>query len=120
MVSKTPDTLAELKALAIQLDEECMGADQCDNRSTTNRTPITDLNEPVRHATTSVKAKVARVGTGLSADDRAQYLHEGCCFGCGKTGHRRPNCPNRKPCAHVATIEPVLPESVMTLEQSKN
>jgi hypothetical protein len=70
MVGKTPDTLAELKALAIQLDEEHMGADRHDNRSTTNRTPITDSNKPVRHTMTSVKAEVARVGTGLSADNR--------------------------------------------------
>jgi hypothetical protein len=65
MVGKTPDMLAELKALAIQLDEECMG------QSTTNCTPMTDSNEPARHATTSVKAKVARVRMSLSADDRA-------------------------------------------------
>jgi hypothetical protein len=71
MVGKTPDTLAELKALAIQLDEECMGADRRDNRMTTNHTPTTDSNEPARHAATSVKAEVARVGTSLSADDRA-------------------------------------------------
>jgi hypothetical protein len=31
MVGKTPDTLAELKALVIQLDEERMGADRRDN-----------------------------------------------------------------------------------------
>jgi hypothetical protein len=120
MVSKTPDMLAELKALAIQLDEERMGADRHDNQSTTNRTPITDSNEPVCHATTSVKAEVARVGMGLSANDRARYLHEGRCFGCSKTGHHRPDCPDRKPRTHVTAIEPVLPESVMTLEQSKN
>jgi hypothetical protein len=36
MVGKTPDTLAELKALVIQLDEECMGADQCKTRTTNN------------------------------------------------------------------------------------
>jgi hypothetical protein len=71
MVGKTPDTLAELKALTIQLDEECMGADRRDNRSTTNCTPTTDSNEPARHAMTSVKAEVACVGTSLSANDRA-------------------------------------------------
>jgi hypothetical protein len=69
---------------------------------------------------TSVKAEVARVGTGLSADDCAWYLREGRCFGCGKTGHRRPDCPDGKPCTHVTAIEPVLPKSVMTSEQSKN
>jgi hypothetical protein len=71
MVGKTPDMLAELKALAIQLDEEHMGADCHDNRTTTNRTPTTDSNEPARHAATSVKAEVARVRTSLSADDCA-------------------------------------------------
>jgi hypothetical protein len=71
MVSKTPDMLVELKALAIQLDKEHMGADRHDNRTTTNRTPMTDSNEPACHVATSVKAKVARVGTSLSADDRA-------------------------------------------------
>jgi hypothetical protein len=71
MVGKTPDTPAELKALAIQLDKECMGADRRDNRPTTNRTPTTDSNEPACHAMTSVKAEVARVGTSLSPDDCA-------------------------------------------------
>jgi hypothetical protein len=93
MVSKTPDMLVELKALVIQLDEEHMGADRHDNQMTTNCTPTTDLNEPACHVVTSVKAKVARVGTSLSTDDRARYLREGCCFGCGKTGHRRPIVP---------------------------
>jgi hypothetical protein len=120
MVSKTPDTLAELKALAIQLDKERMGADRRDNRSTTNRTPTTDSNEPACHMTTSVKAKVAHVRTSLSADDRARYLREGHCFGCGKTGHRRPDCPNGKPRMYIAAIEPALPEPVITSEQSKN
>jgi hypothetical protein len=120
MVGKTPNTLAELKALAIQLDKERMGADRHDNRMTTNRTPTTDSNEPARHAATSVKAEVARVGTSLSTDDRAQYLCKGRCFGCGKTGHRRPDCPDGKPHAYVAAIKPALPEPVIALEQSKN
>jgi hypothetical protein len=120
MVGKTPDTLAELKALVIQLDEERMGADHRDNRMTTNRTPTTDLNEPACHAVTSVKAEVARVGMGLSANDCAQYLREGRCFGCGKTGHHRPNCPDGKQCAYVAAIEPALSEPVIASEQSKN
>jgi hypothetical protein len=120
MVSKTPDMLVELKALAIQLDKEHMGADRRDNRTTTNRTPTTDSNEPAHHAATSVKAEVARVGMSLSADDCAQYLREGHCFGCGKTGHHRPNCPNGKPRAYVAAIEPALPEPVIASEQSKN
>jgi hypothetical protein len=120
MVGKTPDMLAELKALAIQLDEECMGADRRDNQSTTNCTPMTDSNEPVHHVTTTVKAKVACVGTSLSADNHAWYLWEGRCFGCGKTGHRHPDCPDGKSHAHVAAIEPVILEPVVTVEQSKN
>jgi hypothetical protein len=120
MVGKTPDMLAELKALMIQLDKECMSADCRDNQLTTNRTPTTDSNEPARHATTSVKAKVARVGTSLSANDRAWYLREGRCFGCGKAGHCHPNCPDGKPHVHIAAIEPVLPELVIASEQSKN
>jgi hypothetical protein len=71
MVSKTPDMLAELKALAIQLDEERMGVDCRDNQPTTNHTPTTDSNEPARHAMTSVKAEVACIRTSLSPDDRA-------------------------------------------------
>jgi hypothetical protein len=119
MVSKTPDTLAELKALMIQLDEEHMGVDHHDNQSTTNCTPATDSNEPAHHVMTSVKAEVACVSTGLSTDNCTRYLCEGHCFGCGKIGHCRPDCPNRKPRMHVTVIEPVLPEPVMTLEQSK-
>jgi hypothetical protein len=69
---------------------------------------------------TTVKAKVACVGTSLSADDRARYLREGRCFSCGKTGHRRPDCPDRKSCMHIAAIEPVILEPVITVEQSKN
>jgi hypothetical protein len=80
---------------------------------------MTDSNEPAHHVTTSVKAEVARIGMSLSANDHAQYLREGRCFSCGKTGHRRPDCPNGKPCAHVATIEPAIPKPVITSEQSK-
>jgi hypothetical protein len=119
MVGKTPDMLVELKALVIQLDEERMGADCCNNRMTTNHTPTTDSNEPARHVATSVKAKVARVGMSLSTNDRAQYLRKGRCFSCGKTGHRHPNCPNGKPHAYVAAIEPALPKPVIASEQSK-
>jgi hypothetical protein len=37
MVGKTPDMITELKALAIQLDEERMGADCRETRPTSNR-----------------------------------------------------------------------------------
>jgi hypothetical protein len=88
MVGKTPDTIMELKALAIQLDKEHMGADHHKTWSTSNCTNAIDLNKTTRHTMMHVKAEVARIGTSLSADDQAWYLWEGRCFGCGKTGHR--------------------------------
>jgi hypothetical protein len=97
MVGKTPDTIMELKALVIQLDEECMGADHRETQPTSNHTNATDSNKTNHHTTTHVKAEVAHVGTSLSANDRARYLREGHCFRCGKTGHRRPDCPDGKP-----------------------
>jgi hypothetical protein len=97
MVGKTPDTITELKALTIQLDEECMGANRHETRPTSNRTNVTDSNETNRHTMMHMKAEVARVGTSLSADERAWYLREGRCFGCSKTGHRRLDCPDGKP-----------------------
>jgi hypothetical protein len=88
MVGKTPNTITELKALVIQLDEERMGADCHETRPTSNCTNVTNSNETNCHTTTHVKAEVACVGTSLSADDRAWYLQEGRCFGCSKTGHQ--------------------------------
>jgi hypothetical protein len=97
MVGKTPDTLMELKALVIQLDEECMGTDHHETQTTSNHTTTTDSNKTTCHATLSVKAEVTCIRTSLSADNQAQYLQEGCCFGCGKPGHHHPKCPNRRP-----------------------
>jgi hypothetical protein len=74
MVSKTPDMLAELKALAIQLDEEHMGMDCHDTQTTANCPNMTDLSETAHHATSSVKAKVAQVRMSLSTDNHAWYL----------------------------------------------
>jgi hypothetical protein len=122
MVGKTPDTITELKVLAIQLDEEHMGADRRETRPTSNCTNATDSNETNRHTMMHVKAEVARVRTSLSADGRAWYLREGHCFGCSKTGHRQPDCPDGKPRAYISAIEPTAgaPDVIVTPEQSKN
>jgi len=111
LVGRTPDNLTDLKALAIQLDEERMGAaDRRDTRSDTrSNAPSTtpDTNDTTRQAPAQVKVEVARGGTSLSADERARYLREGRCFGCGKLGHRRPDCPDGKPGVQIAAVEPV-------------
>jgi hypothetical protein len=122
MVGKTPDMITELKALAIQLDEERMGADRHKTQPTSNCTNATDSNKTNCHTMTHVKAEVACVGTSLSADDRAQYLQEGHCFGCGKTGHQQLDCPDGKPRAYISAIEPTAgaPDVAVTPEQSKN
>ena len=106
LVGRTPDDLTNLKALAIQLDEERMGADRRDNRPNNPRT--NDSTDTICQTTPHVKVEVARVGTSLSADERARYMREGRCFGCGRTGHRRPECPDGKPRAHIAAVEPAL------------
>ena len=82
--------------------------------------PNCNAAEPNQQATTQVKAEVARVGTTLSADDRARYMREGRCFGCGKTGHRRPECPDGKSRAHVAAIEPAASDSTSNPTKPKN
>jgi hypothetical protein len=84
--------------------------------------PVTDSNETNHHTTTHVKAEVAHVGMSLSANDQAQYLREGHCFGCGKTGHWQPDCPDGKPRAYISAIKPTagVPDVVITPEQSKN
>ena len=104
-------TLAELKATAITLDEEHMGAEQHNPKLTTNRSSPTEPHKSNRQSTTQVKAKVACIGTSLSADDCARYMREGCCFDCRKTGHRQPDCPTGKSQAHVAAMEPVVDSS---------
>jgi hypothetical protein len=69
MVSKTPNTITELKVLAIQLDEECMGANHCETQTTSNHANVTDSTETTCHTMMHVKAEVAHVGTSLSTDD---------------------------------------------------
>jgi hypothetical protein len=97
MVDKTPDMLAELKALAIQLDKEHLGVDHCEPQIANNCTTATDSNKVTCHSTLQVKAKVACIRTSLSADNQAQYLWEGCCFSCGKPSHCHPKCPDGRP-----------------------
>jgi len=106
LVGRTLDDLADLKALAIQLDEERMGADRRDNRPNAPRTNIPEETDTTRQTTSHVKVEVACVGTSLSADERARYMREGRCFGCGKMGHRKPDCPDGKFRAHIAAVEP--------------
>ena len=122
LVGRTPD-LTDLKALAIQLDEERMGADRRDTRPVVPRTNASDSTDASRQST-QVKAEVARVGTSLSADERARYMREGRCFGCGKTGHRRPDCPDSRPRAQIAAVEPVASaqplDTTTTPAQPKN
>ena len=89
LVGRTPADLTDLKTLAIQLDEEHMGAaDRRDTRPNALRTNSPDTTDTTRQATSQVKVEVACVGTSLSADERARYMREGRCFGCGKLGHR--------------------------------
>ena len=64
-------TLAELKATAITLDEECMGAEQHNPKPTTNRSSPTEPHESNQQSTMQVKAEVAHVGMSLSADNHA-------------------------------------------------
>ena len=116
LIRRQPEVLADLKLLAISLDEERMGAERCESKPNPNR----NATEPTWQSTTQVKAEVARVGTTLSADDCVRYMREGQCFGCGKTGHRRPECPNGKTQAHVAAIEPAVSEPTLNPIEPKN
>ena len=47
-------------------------------------------------------------------------MREGQCFGCGKTGHHRPKCPNGKPQAHVAVIKPAASDPTLNPIDSEN
>ena len=80
-------TLAELKATAITLDKERMGAERCDLKLTTNCSSLTEPHKSNQQLTMQVKAKVAHIGMSLSADNHARYMREGHCFDCRKTGH---------------------------------
>ena len=116
LIGRRPEVLTNLKSLAISLDEECMGAECRKSKPNPNRNAI----EPNRQATMQVKTEIARVGTTLSADDHARYMREGRCFGCGKTGHHHPECPNGKPRAHVAAIKPTASDPTLNPIKSKN
>ena len=120
LVGRTPDVLEDLKTVAINLDEERIGADHRD-RSNAPRTNANDANNTIRQTTPQAKVEVARVGTSLSADERARYMREGRCFGCGKTGHCCPECPDTKSRAHIAAVDTLVPlDTSPTLDQSKN
>ena len=84
-----------------------------------NRSSPTEPHKSNWQLTTQTKAEVAHIGTSLSADNCARYMRKGCCFNCGKTGHRRPDCPTGKSQAHVATMELVV-DSLEPEAQPKN
>ena len=63
--------LAELKATAITLDEECMGAERHNLKPTTNCLSLTEPHESNQQSTTQVKAEVAHVSMSLSANNCA-------------------------------------------------
>ena len=90
LIGRRPEGLADLKSLAISLDKECMGA----KRHESKPNPIRNASDLNRQATMQVKTEIVRVGMTLSADDHARYMREGRCFGCGKTRHHHPKCPD--------------------------
>lgn len=51
LVGHMPDNLTNLKALAIQLDKECMGADQCNTRPNTPCTNMPELTDATHQTT---------------------------------------------------------------------
>lgn len=111
MVGKRPDNLRDLKALAITLDEERSYAHDADRRDSKPK-PITRASDiasssrsetTTRQSTPEIKAETARIGAGLTKEEREKRMREGRCFGCGEKGHRRPECPHK---AQVAAVEP--------------
>ena len=108
LVGKSQDklTLAELKTLSITLDEEHVNAEQHDHKPTMNRPQSAGLSNP--NWEPLIKAETTCVGMPLSAENRAQYMREGRCFGCGERGHRRPECLDGKPQANVTVIKPAV------------
>jgi len=131
LVGKRPDTLEELKACAVTLDEERMAAqdpEKRDPKPSTSKSRTSDSPAPAqtttRQTTTEIKAETACIGTQLSADEKAKRLREGNCFGCGEHGHQYRECPKRPPRARIAAMESVAgdptPTPTATLEESKN
>ena len=54
LIGRRPNVLANLKLLTISLDEECMGAEQCEYKPNPNH----NATEPQQQATMQVKAEV--------------------------------------------------------------
>jgi len=96
LVGRWPNKLNELKHMAITLDEERMATQEPDRQDLKPRsfsradTPVvTPKPEPAtRLSTPEVKTEMAHVRVCISEEERAKQLKEGCCFGCGKQGHR--------------------------------
>ena len=111
LVGKSWDelTLAELKGLSITLNEERMNAKWHDQTLTMNQPQLANLSN--LNWAPLVKVKMTHIRMPLSAEDWAQYMWEGQCFGCGRAGHCCPECPDGKPQANAAVIKPTVGSS---------
>ena len=114
LVGRHPDTLKELKSVAIHLDEErttTQGSDHCKARPRPSNRALEVASSSRSEAATwqstpEVKAETARIGAGLSKEERERRLKEGRCFGYGEKGHRRPECPNKMTTVQIGAVEP--------------
>ena len=104
LVGQQPNKLDKLKRMAITLDEEQMATqdpDQQDQQdpkprpfSCTDTPVVTPKPKPATCLSTpEVKMETACVGVHISEEEQAKQLKEGCCFRCGKQGHRQLECP---------------------------
>ena len=135
LVGRWPDKLDELKRMAITLDEERMAAQDPDRQDQRDPKPkpinradtptLTPKSEPATCLSTpEVKTETARVGVHISEEEQAKRLKEGRCFGCGKQGHRRPECPENGSRTQVAATGTIVadppPDSKSTRDEPKN
>jgi len=82
--------------MAITLDKEQMVTQELDRQDPKPRsfsradTPVvTPKPEPATHLSTpEVKMETACIRVCILEEEQAKQLKEGCCFGCGKQGHR--------------------------------